>query len=63
MVKPSVGGSAVIAELYFHIFRGVINGRGCMSILLHIRREGWLSSCGDHGCGEPVRFVRHGVER
>ena len=32
----------------FHIFGGVINSRRCMSVLLHIRREGWFPSCGDH---------------
>ena len=46
-----------------HIVSGIIDGRGGVGILLYIRREGWLSHCGDHGCGEPMRYVGHGVER
>ena len=46
-----------------HIVGGIIDGRRGVGVLLYIRREGWLSPCGDHGCGEPIRFVEHGVER
>ena len=30
-------------------------------VLLHIRQEGGLSACCDHGCREPVRFMGHSV--
>ena len=46
-----------------HIVGEIIDGRGGVCVLLHIRRESWLSPCGDHRCEEPMRFVGHGVER
>ena len=46
-----------------HIAGGIIDGRGGVCVLLHIRREGRLSSCGDHQYEEPMRFMGHGVER
>ena len=46
-----------------HIVGGIIDGRGGVCVLLHIRREGGLPSRGNHRRREPMRFVGYGVER
>ena len=46
-----------------HIVGGIIDGRGGVCVLLHIRREGGLPSRGNHRRREPMSFVGHGVER
>ena len=32
----------------FYVVEGVIDGGGGVSILVHIRRDSWLPSCGYH---------------